>query len=169
MKIYCCGCEKEILATLTSGKGVYPNVNLEMQVKIWHLPFWVCPTCKNFVGCHHKTKDATRPLGCIPTLEIKKARQHIHALIDPLWKNHPEPFRARAWIYRWLAAKTGKEEYHTAEIRSVEEARQIYKLALQIEDAEYCKEDFPRKGCWLCECGDNIPFGQSCDNCEPVI
>jgi len=138
-KIYCCGCLKEVDAELTSGQGVYPKVSEEMKAQIWHLPFWRCPTCKNFVGCHHKTKNATRPLGCIPTPEIKNARQHIHKLIDPLWKSHKEPFRARGWIYRWLAWKMGKEDYHTAEIRSVEEAREIYAFALTIKNVEDCR------------------------------
>lgn len=138
-KIYCCGCLKDVDAALTSGQGAYPDVNEEMQRKIWHLPFWKCPTCKNFVGCHHKTKDSTRPLGCIPTPEIKNARQHIHKLIDPLWQNHNEPFRARGWIYRWLAHKMGIEQYHTAEIRSLEEARKIYAFALTIKNAEDCR------------------------------
>lgn len=140
-KIYCCGCKKDVEARLTSGQGVYPNCKEDLQIKLWHLPFWVCPICKNFVGCHHKTKDSTRPLGCIPTQEIKNARQHIHKLIDPLWQNHNEPFRARGWIYRWLAAKIGKKEYHTAEIRSVEEAREIYRHALTIKSTEDCRNN----------------------------
>ena len=138
-KIYCCKCLKNVEAKLVSGQGIYPNCKEDLQIKLWHLPFWRCPTCKNFVGCHHKTKDSTRPLGCIPTQEIKNARQHIHKLIDPLWQNHNEPFRARGWIYRWLATKMGKKEYHTAEIRSVEEAREIYRHALTIKTAEDCK------------------------------
>jgi hypothetical protein len=138
-KIYCCGCLKDVDAELTSGQGVYPNCKESLQAKLWILPFWRCPNCKNFVGCHHKTKDMTRPLGCIPTKEIKNARQHIHKLIDPLWENHVEPFRARGWIYRWLAAKMGKKEYHTAEIRSVEEAREIYRHAQKIKSAEDCR------------------------------
>jgi len=138
-KIYCCGCLKDVDAQLTSGQGVYPNCKESLQSKLWQLPFWRCPTCKNFVGCHHKTKNPTMPLGCIPTPEIKNARQHIHKLIDPLWHNHEEPFRARGWIYRWLAAKMGKEKYHTAEIRSVEEAREVYKHAQTIKNVEDCK------------------------------
>jgi hypothetical protein len=140
-KIYCCGCLKDVDAELTSGQGVYPTCKENLQVELWQLPFWRCPTCKNFVGCHHKSSDPTRPLGCIPTSEIKNARQHIHKLIDPLWKAYKEPFRARAWIYRWLAAKMGKEKYHTAEIRSVEEAREIYKHALTIKNVEDCRND----------------------------
>jgi len=134
MKIYCCGCKKEVEARLTSGAEIYQH-----RQDLHNLPFWKCDTCKNYVGCHHKTKERTRPLGCIATRELFKARQHIHALIDPLWQNHPEKFRARRWIYRWLADKIGKEEYHTAEIRSIEEAREIYRLAQTIKTAEDCK------------------------------
>ena len=134
MLIYCCGCQKEIEARLTSGAEIYPS-----RQDLHTLPFWKCDACKNYVGCHHKTKSPTRPLGCIATREIFKARQHIHALIDPLWKNHKEPFRARGWIYRWLAWKTGKEAYHTGEIRTIEEAREIYAFALTIKNVEDCR------------------------------
>jgi hypothetical protein len=139
--IYCCGCQKEVEARLTSGEEIYPIRN-DIKFDYHNFPFWKCDTCKNFVGCHHKTKNPTKPLGCIPTKEISNARKHIHALIDPLWKNHPEKFRARGWIYNFIAKKTGKKEYHTAEIRSVEEAREIYKLCLTIknvEDFKNCK------------------------------
>lgn len=137
--IYCCGCQKDIEAELTTGQAVYPKANEELQQHLWHLPFWRCPKCKNFVGCHHKTKNPTNPLGCIPTEEIKNARKYIHKIIDALWKNHAEPFRARGWVYRWLAHKLGKEQYHTAEIRSIEEAREIYKLASTIKKVEDCR------------------------------
>lgn len=137
--IFCCGCKKDVEAVLRSGAAIYPKVNNELQEKLWHLPFWLCPTCKNFVGCHHKTKDPTRPLGCIPTAEIRNARKYIHALIDPFWKNHAEPYRARAWVYRWLAAKMGWSEYHTAEIRTIEDAREIYRHAQKIKSAEECR------------------------------
>ena len=139
-KIYCCKCLKNVDAELTSGQGVYPEVDEEMQAKIWHLPFWRCPTCKNFVGCHHKSSDPTSPLGCIQTAEIKNARKHIHKLIDPLWKNHKEPFRARAWIFRLFSKKMKTQKYNSAEIRSVEEAREIYKHALTIKNVEDCRE-----------------------------
>jgi len=134
MKIYCCGCQKEIEARLTSGAEIYSH-----REDLAHLPFWKCHTCKNYVGCHHKTKTPTRPLGCIATPQIFKARRHIHDLIDPLWQNHPEKFRARGWIYRWLAWKTGKKAYHTGEIRSIEEAREIYRLAQTIKAPEDCR------------------------------
>lgn len=119
MKIYCCGCQKEIEACLTDGKEIYPH-----RPDLHALPFWKCPACGNYVGCHHKTKDRTRPLGCIPTPEIKNARRHIHRLLDGIWKSGKI---RRQKLYAKLSGKLGYE-YHTAEIRTIEEARKIYKL-----------------------------------------
>lgn len=116
--IWCCGCNADVLARLTSGREIYPH-----RADLSRLPFWRCDGCGNFVGCHHKTRDRTRPLGCIPTPEIKNARQHIHRILDPLWQSGRAD---RSEVYKQLAAALGKQEYHTAEIRSVEEARQVY-------------------------------------------
>jgi hypothetical protein len=74
MCIYCCKCGGYVNARLTDGKETYPH-----RPDLYGLPFWRCDTCKNFVGCHHKTKERTRPLGCIPTKAIKDARKKIHA------------------------------------------------------------------------------------------
>lgn len=123
MEIYCCGCEKKVEARLTDGGEVYPH-----RPDLSDLPFWKCDTCKNHVGCHHKTKDRTRPLGCIPTKELKNARQHIHRILDPLWKSGK--FK-RNEIYKIISDKVGWK-YHTAKIRSVDEAREIYKMVKDI-------------------------------------
>ena len=119
MKIYCCACEKEVKAKLVSGAEVYAH-----RTDLKKLPFWQCEMCKNFVGCHYKTKNRTRPLGVIATKEIKNARQHIHKILDPLWKEKGVP---RGKIYAILSEKLGRE-YHTAEIRSIEEARSVYTI-----------------------------------------
>lgn len=126
IKIYCCGCECEVSARLTSGKEVYSH-----RQDLFKLPFWKCDDCGNWVGCHHKTADKTRPLGCIPTPEIKKARNHIHNILDPLWKSGR--FN-RKKLYKNISQRTGKE-YHTANIRSVEEARDIYRIIKVIANA----------------------------------
>jgi hypothetical protein len=118
MNIYCCGCKQDVNAVLTDGVLIYPH-----RPDLHHLPFWECPACKNFVGCHHKTKNRTAPLGCIPTKEIKNARKHIHALLDPIWKTG---IMRRGAVYAYLSDKMGRE-YHTAQIRSVEEAREVYR------------------------------------------
>lgn len=126
--IFCCQCQKEVAARLTDGGEVYPH-----RPDLSGLPFWKCDICGNYVGCHHKTRDRTRPLGNIPTREIKRARQHIHRILDPLWKKGR---MKRGAVYGKLS-KTLGHEYHTAEIRSVEEARNIYALVKKI--AEGCK------------------------------
>ncbi|WP_240579404.1 HNH endonuclease [Ochrobactrum sp. A-1] len=93
------------------------------------LPFWKCDACGNFVGCHHKTKQRTAPLGCIPTPEIKEARSHIHRILDPLWKSGRF---SRRELYSKIANSLGIKEYHTAELRSVEQARDAYRAILEI-------------------------------------
>ena len=123
--IFCCGCKTDVTARLTTGKEIYPH-----RRDLASLPFWKCDACGNFVGYHHKTSDRTRPLGCIPTPEIKTARSHIHRILDPLWKENRVPRRD---LYQRIAASIGVAEYHTAEIRSVEQAREVYRVVTEIE------------------------------------
>lgn len=118
--IYCCGCAQDVQARLTDGREIYPHRN-----DLHGLPFWKCDACGNYVGCHHKTRDRTRPLGNIPTKELKNARQHIHRILDPIWKQGKLP---RGKIYARLARELGLEEYHTAEIKTIEEARRVYAI-----------------------------------------
>jgi hypothetical protein len=124
LEIYCCGCKEKVQARLIDGSEAYPH-----RKDLSSLPFWKCGTCNNFVGCHHKTKNRTRPLGCIPTKEIKNARQHIHRILDPLWKS--KRFN-RNEIYQKISDRVGWD-YHTAKIRSIEEAREIYKIIKEIK------------------------------------
>lgn len=122
--IYCCGCGADVQARLTSGRETYPH-----RYDLRSLPFWKCDACGNFVGCHHKTSDRTRPLGVIPTDDIKKARSHIHRILDPLWQGKKIN---RKILYRTIADRIGVAEYHTAEIRSVEQAREVYRVVQEI-------------------------------------
>ncbi|MEN0652429.1 MULTISPECIES: zinc-finger-containing protein [Hyphobacterium] len=121
--IYCCGCESDVKASLVTGRDVYPH-----RSDLHSLPFWKCFACGNFVGCHHKTADRTRPLGVIPTPEIKYARRRIHQILDPLWKRG---FMKRRVVYETLSRKLGFE-YHTAELRSVDQARDVYRAVLDL-------------------------------------
>lgn len=121
-QIWCCGCEAEVAARLTDGREIYPH-----RKDLAKLPFWRCDACRNFVGCHHKTADRTRPLGCIPTKAIKDARQHIHRVLDQISRR-----MGRGEVYSIIAARLNKPEYHTAEIRTVEEARLVYRIVSQI-------------------------------------
>lgn len=116
MIIFCCSCEKDVRARLTNGGEIYPH-----RRDLKRLPFWRCDACGSFVGCHHKTKERTKPLGCMPTPEIRSARREIHSILDPLWQSGQI---ARGELYRRLRSVIGRE-YHTAEIRSIDEARVV--------------------------------------------
>ncbi len=116
MKIYCCGCEDKVEARLTGGFEVYPKA-----IRLHDLPFWKCDECDNFVGCHHKTSNPTAPLGCIPTPQVREARKTIHRKLDPVWKGG---IASRNQIYKMLSRKLDRK-YHTAGIRSTEEAEDV--------------------------------------------
>ena len=118
MKIYCIACSKEVEARLTDGHEIYPH-----RSDLYGIPFWKCDTCKNYVGCHWKTKQRTKPLGIIATPEIYQLRREIHDKIDPIWRKNKIP---RDVIYSRLSKIIGRQ-YHTGEIRSVEEAQNILK------------------------------------------
>lgn len=120
MSIYCCECKSDVDARPTGGEEIYPH-----RKDLYHLGFWICDDCKNFVGCHVRGGN---PLGCIPTKEIKDARKHIHAKLDPMWKSKKI---SRKKIYKHISNQLGYE-YHTGEIRSVEEARKVYRILTTI-------------------------------------
>jgi hypothetical protein len=122
--IYCCGCGHDVQARLTNGAEVHAYVK-----RLRDTPFWRCDTCRRTVGCHHKTLDRTKPLGVIPTQEISRARRAIHYIIDPLWDGDRNK---RAIIYRKISDRLGYR-YHTAEIRSVDEAKEVLRIAKELE------------------------------------
>lgn len=124
MNIYCCQCEKDVDARLTSGKEIYPHRN-----DLASIPFWKCDACGNNVGCHHKTKTPTKPLGVIASPAIKNARQHLHRIIDPLWQSG---LMKRKEVYRMISDRLGWE-YHTAEIRTIDQARDAYRAAISLQ------------------------------------
>lgn len=123
MQIYCCECKSDVEASLISGREVYPH-----RQDLHELPFWSCPYCNNTVGCHHKTSNRTKPLGVIANQEMKNARQHIHSILDPLWQSGRW---TRNKLYKHISKIIGYE-YHTAEIKTIEEARNIYKIIKEL-------------------------------------
>jgi len=125
-EIYCCGCERDVAARLTSGAEIYPH-----RIDLRTLPFWICDTCGNWVGCHHKTMRRARPLGCIPTEELKEARKRLHALIDPLWKSGKI---GRRELYAAISHEIGWE-YHTAQIRTIGEVQAVSKAVAKLQVA----------------------------------
>lgn len=114
--VYCCGCVREVQARLTDGREIYPH-----RPDLADLPFWRCDTCRNYVGCHHKTADRTRPMGSIPTKEVSARRRRLHALFDQAWKSGEI---GRRELYEAISKAIG-HEYHAGEIRSVEEADRV--------------------------------------------
>ena len=120
--IYCCECKADVEARLTDGSEIYPH-----RQDLHSIPFWKCDKCSNFVGCHHKTKDRTKPLGCIPNQQIKNSRKHIHSILDPIWMNAKKRRQKRKEVYIKIGKHLGYE-YHTAEIKDIEEARKIYRF-----------------------------------------
>jgi hypothetical protein len=125
MLIYCCCCETDVDARLTDGTEIYPHLpNLHA------LPFWKCDKCRNYVGCHHKTSNRTAPLGCIPTPQLKAARNHIHNILDPIWR---DGLMKRKKLYAQIEQRLGnRRTFHTAHIRTIDEARQAYMIVRQI-------------------------------------
>lgn len=121
--IYCCQCRKDVKARLTTGEEIYPH-----RDDLFSLPFWKCDTCKNYVGCHHKTDKPTNPLGNIPNMEMRRARSKIHEILDPLYKNGTYN---RKHLYNKLSKALGYS-YHTGEIKTIEEARRVYQAIKEI-------------------------------------
>lgn len=130
MLIWCCGCKQKVDARLTTGKEIYPH-----RPDLYSFPYWKCDDCRNYVGCHYKTKDRTRPLGMIATPEIKNARQHIHRILDPLWIGKNKSKKKRDRIYDEIKRRIGmKVPFHTANIISIEEGRRVYRVIQSIID-----------------------------------
>ena len=116
--IFCCECDKDVDARLTNGKEIYPH-----RQDLSERSFWKCDACGYYVGCH-KSGDCTYPLGVIANKELNNARQHIHNILDPLWQ---KGWLKRRDVYKKISEEIGYE-YHTAKIRTIEEARNIYKI-----------------------------------------
>jgi hypothetical protein len=126
MKIYCCGCKKEVNARLTNGDEIYRN--RKGRLFLAFTPFWKCDKCKNYVGIHKNSKYK-KPLGVIPTQQIRRARQFIHKELDSLWQ---EGHFKRREIYEKISKELGYK-YHTAWLKDIEEARKVYKIILKIK------------------------------------
>lgn len=124
MKIYCTGCETDVEARLTNGAEMYPN-----SPELAAMPFWVCDTCRAFVGTHHKTKKKNRPLGYLATPEIKRWRMLIHQTLDPLWKTKKI---ARGRAYKYISDAVGYS-YHNGELYSAEEGKRVYEIVKELK------------------------------------
>lgn len=122
--IWCCACNAEVQARLTNGAEVYPH-----RMDLHAVAMWRCDGCKGHVGTHHKRKaDPVAPLGVIPTPELREARQKLHRLMDPLWRGGR---MTRGQLYARITLEFGRE-YHTGELRSLDEARKVWRIVQAI-------------------------------------
>ena len=132
MKLYCCQCLTHVDARLTNGREIYPT-----RYSLARIPFWKCDTCRNYVGCHYKGDDKTKPLGSIPNRELRRARALIHQFLDPLW--YGDKHRRRV-LYSLISDQLGYD-YHTGNINTIEEARKVWKIIQNIKRGFiYCTE-----------------------------
>lgn len=107
--LYCVACAKEVEAQALFGDSIYPH-----RPDLYGKTFLQCPLCGNYVGTH---QDG-RPLGTIPTPELRAMRNKVHAVIDEYWL--PECNRGkRKRLYKALSIFLGRE-YHTGELNSIE-------------------------------------------------
>lgn len=129
--IFCCNCDAEVQARLTNGAEIYPH-----RQDLAHLPFWRCDGCKQHVGCHHKAKRKdgkvdTTPLGVIATPALRAARIRLHHdMIDPLWRSGRIK---RGHLYNLISVEFGRA-YHSAELRTLEEARAVWIIVKRIAE-----------------------------------
>lgn len=122
--IYCCGCFKDALCDLVTGEEIYPH-----RPDLYKLPFWQCPDCNNYVGCHHKTANPTKPLGVIPTPELRRYRSKVHKTLDPLWQCG---LVSRKRLYKLISDGLGYA-YHTANTKSVKEVDEALEAIAKIK------------------------------------
>lgn len=113
--IFCCNCNEWVNAKAVPASHVYPKRH-DLQGKI----YLQCPTCSGTVGAH---RDG-RPLGCIPTPAVRSMRITIHDRIRGIVGDRR---LTTCLVYRYLSGCIG-QEYHTGNIKSVEEADKILNL-----------------------------------------
>lgn len=106
----------------TRGEEIYPH-----RPDLAFLHFYRCDSCDAHVGCHGETK---RPLGNPANKELRRLRNDVHRVLDPIWENALDIYpggkdergrkiirhAARARTYAFLADRLGisKKKCHTA-------------------------------------------------------
>ena len=112
----CCGED----ARLVTGRAIYPH-----RPDLNERRFWQCNRCGGYVGTH---KETWEPLGIPANAELRRARQAVHEIMDPIWQNAWTGYTdghlnrkaivkaARGRVYAFLADRLGmtRESCHTA-------------------------------------------------------
>lgn len=92
----CQKCKK--ICRPTFGSEIYPH-----RPDLHEKNFYICDGCGGYVGCH---KGTLNPLGTPADAELRRARNLIHQLIDPIWKDRKKgKGKARAGLYQYIALK----------------------------------------------------------------
>lgn len=126
MRIFCVECDKYITAKLVTGAMIY-----EDSPKVARDKFWMCNSCKNYVGCHkNANKNKLKPLGVIANKDLRKIRMMIHEIIDPIWR---EEKMKRGEVYAIISNELGYK-YHTGELNSIDEADRVLRIAQNIQE-----------------------------------
>lgn len=126
---------------LVTGAEIYPH-----RPDLADRPIWRCP-CGARVGCHPGTEV---PLGRAANAQLRDARGHVHALLDPIWRDawKAPAYRgangkfdgvrgskrvitgvARTRVYEFLAARMGltEEDCHVG-MFDLEQCRDAYRI-----------------------------------------
>lgn len=119
-KIFCVTCNRNVKAMLVTGKEIYPY-----RKDLWSSSYYRCPNCNNYVGVH---KHTFKPLGCIPSKDLRKKRMQVHSVMDKLWKNK---LISRDKLYSRLNKELGYN-YHNGTTTSVEECDRALEVVSKI-------------------------------------
>jgi hypothetical protein len=79
---------------MVGGDSIYPH-----RPDLKEKKFWKCIPCNAYVGCHPGTST---PLGNLANAELRRARNIVHSVFDPLWKGRK---MTRSAAYQWLASQ----------------------------------------------------------------
>lgn len=118
--VKCLGCEKVVQGRLTNGKEVYPD-----KPELKRRRFYVCDTCKGFIGCHDWKKCKNVPIGSIPTKELAEKRKEVFEELKPIID---AKVLSKKRLYGELGKALGKD-FNIATIETVEEADKAIKAA----------------------------------------
>ena len=105
-------------ADLVNGQAIYPH-----RPDLNHKSFYTCFPCDSYVGCHPGT---TKPLGRLADAALRRAKQRVHAKLDPLWKSGQIK---RSSVYARLADHLGitPQECHVGmfDLERCQQAEQV--------------------------------------------
>lgn len=115
----CPYCNRE--SELVTGERIYPH-RRDLHKK----HFYLCEACDAYVGCHPGSK---RPLGRLADSVLREWKQKVHAVLDPLWRQH---HMTRKAAYSYLADRMGirKQDCHIG-MFDVEQCQQAVRILRQ--------------------------------------